>query len=266
MNQLSVIVDPPAPDVNGVKHSLSLRIAEMLKEGRRYFGSAGASLSHHANNPDYDSEFKRKLTSSGLEGERNTTKRLKEWMKDKPNIVLIDSVHIKGMGTETIDPESGTVDGGDTDHILLMGSLVILIDSKRWKSRKVYSVNDKGKILRQVKKDSRASSFGGSHVNAKAAKYLWKKYLHKSARISSIVCVNAEKVFVKKDANWKKQSFRLLSIDDLIGHLDYIYKRSDSYDKEHINSTLVSQIAVCCIKPFDPYSRLGDKDVLKNFR
>lgn len=266
MSHNSITIDPPAPEVNGVNHGVSLKIADMLRQGRRYFGSSGASLSHHANNPDYDSEFKRKLTSSGLEGERNTTKRLREWMKDKPNAVLIDSVHIKGMGTESIDPESGTIDGGDTDHILLIGSLVILIDSKRWKSRKVYSVSDKGKVLRQVKKDSRASTFGGSHVNANAAKYLWKKYLHKSARISSIICVNAEKVFVKKDANWKKQSFRLLSIEDLIGHLDYIYKKTDKKDTEHINSTLVSQIAVCCIKPFDPYSRVGNKDTLKDFR
>lgn len=261
-----ISVTPPIPDVNGVKHEIALKIFEMLKQGRRYFGSSGASLSHHANNPDYDSEFKRKLTSSGLEGERNTSKRIKEWMNDKPNAVLIDSVHIKGMGTESIDPESGTVDGGDTDHILILGSLVILIDSKRWKSRKVYSVSDKGAVLRQVKKDGRAMSFGGSRVNAKAAKFLWKKYLHRSAKISSVVCVNAEKVFVKKDANWKKQSFRLLTIEDLIGHLDYIYEKTDIENRTTINSTLISQIAVCCIKPFDPYSRLGDKDRLKNFK
>ena len=133
MNQ-KITITPPIPDVEGVDHRISLKIAQMLQQGRRYFGSAGASLSHHANNPDYDSEFKRKLTSSGLEGERSTSKKIREWMRDKPNAVLIDSVHIKGMGTETIDPESGTVDGGDTDHILLIGSLVILIDSKRWKS------------------------------------------------------------------------------------------------------------------------------------
>lgn len=265
MNQ-KITITPPIPDVEGVDHRISLKIAQMLQQGRRYFGSAGASLSHHANNPDYDSEFKRKLTSSGLEGERSTSKKIREWMRDKPNAVLIDSVHIKGMGTETIDPESGTVDGGDTDHILLIGSLVILIDSKRWKSRKVYSVSDKGAVLRQVKKDGRAMSFGGSRVNAKAAKYLWKNYLHRSAKISSIVCVNAEKVFVKKDANWKKQSFKLLTLEDLLGHLDYIYKKLDEKDRTTINSTLVSQIAVCCIKPFDPYSRLGDKERLKNFK
>lgn len=260
-----VTVTHPLPDIRGVKESVALRIAQMLKQGRRYFGSAGASLTHHANNPDYDSEFKTKLTKLGLAGERNTSEKIQQWIKDKPNAVLIDSVHVKGIGKETIDPESGTVEGGDTDHVLIFGNHVVLIDSKRWQSKRSYSVSPKGGILKSGGKGKPGKSFGGSHVNAKAAKYLWKQYLHRSAKVHSVVCINAEKVYVKMDANWKKQGYRLLTIEKLFDHLDYIYDHADDKDKTEINSTLVSQIVVSCIKPFDAYTRVFDESI-KDFK
>lgn len=261
----NITIQPPVPDVKGVKHQVSLKIAVMLEKGRRYFGSAGASLTHHANNPDYDSEFKRKLTTLGLEGERNTSQKLQKWIKNKPNAVLVDSVHVKGVGKEIIDPESGTVEGGDTDHVLIIGDHVILIDSKRWQSKRSYSINNKGSILKSSGKGKPGRTFGGSHVNAKSAKYLWKQYLHNSAKVHSVVCINAEKVYVKMDANWKKQGFRLLTIEKLFDHLDYIYENSDKKDQEQINSTLVSQIVVSCIKPFDAYTRVFDESI-KDFK
>jgi len=261
----NIKIQPPTPELPGVKHSVALKISEMLTRGRRYFGSAGASLTHHANNPDYDSEFKRKLIILGLEGERNTSKKLQKWIKDKPNAVLVDSVHVKGLGKETIDLENGTVDGGDTDHVLVIGNHVILIDSKRWQSKRSYSISDKGSILRSNGKGKPGRTFGGSHVNAKAAKYLWKKYLHKSAKVHSVVCINADKVYVKMDSNWKKQGFRLVTIENLFDHLDYIYDNSEENDRNTINSTLISQIVVSCIKPFDAYTRIFDESI-KDFK
>lgn len=261
----NVKVEPPVPDVQGVKHEISLRIFSMLQKGRRYFGSAGASLTHHANNPDYDSEFKRKLTTLGLEGERNTSRKIQEWMKDKPNVVLVDSAHIRRLGKETIDPESGTVEGGDTDHVLIFGDHVVLIDSKRWQSKRSYSIGDKGNVMKSSGKGKQARSFAGGYVNAKAAKFLWKKYLFKNAKVHSIVCINAEKVYVQMNANWKKQSFRLLTIEKLFDHLEYIYEHADERDRTTINSTLISQIVVTCIKPFDAYTRVFD-DSIKDFK
>lgn len=257
----SVKIDTPIPNANGInKYEISLVVAKMLEKGRRYFGSAGASLSHHVNNPDYSSEFKSKLVKSGLEGERSTSKILREWIADKPNAVLLDSVHIKGIGKEEIDEETGTVEGGDTDHVLIIGDNVILIDTKRWKSRRAYSLNPKGLVLRQGK------TFGGGRVHAKQAKYLWKQYLHKSAKVSSIVVINSEKVFVHIDANWKKAGFQLRTIADLTDTLDYRYKQFEENDKNRINSTIVSQAVVCCIKPFEPYSRVFDMDKIANFK
>lgn len=257
---MTVIVDTPLPNVDGVKYEVALGINHMLKQGRRYFGSAGASLSHHVNNPDYDSEFRKKLVENGLEGERNTSKIVREWMENKPNAVLLDSVHIRGMGKEEIDKETGLIEGGDTDHVLVIGNQVILIDSKRWKSKRSYSVSDKGTILRQGK------SFGGGRIHAKQAKYMWKKYLDRKAQVSSIVCINQQKVFVRMDANWKKQAFKLYTIEKLPENLDYRYERMSEEDRTHINSTLISQIAVCCIKPYDPYARIFDMNQINSFK
>jgi hypothetical protein len=255
-----VVVNPPYPNINGVKNTVALKIVQMLNNGIRYFGSPGASLTHHANNPDYDSAFKHKVVRIGLEGERSTSSLLQQWIQDKPNAVLIDSVHIRGMGKEEIDPESGMIEGGDTDHVLIIGNHVFLIDTKRWKERRKYSINDKGQILRSDR------IFPGGRVRAAQARALWKKYLHPSATVSSIICINADKTFVKMDSNWKKQSYRLYTVDKLPDYLNYRYQQLDEINKTHINSTLVSQIAVCCIKPFDPYSRVFDMNSLNKFR
>lgn len=258
---MSVIVDPPSENINGVKkHEISLSIAKMLEKGRQYFGSSGASLTHHVNNPDYKSEFKRKLVNTGMEGERSTSSVIKEWIKDKPAAVLLDSVHIKGFGKEEIDEETGTVEGGDTDHILVIGTHVILIDTKRWKSKRSYSISPKGKVLRSGK------YFGGGNVRAKQAKYMWKKYLDKNAKVSSIVCINSEKVFSKIDGNSKKAGFQLVTIENLTKTLDWRYDKISEYDKTHINSTIISQISMCCIKPFNAYTRIFDMDSIKDFK
>lgn len=256
----SVIIVPPVPGVRGVKDSVALKISEMLIKGVRYFGSAGASLTHHVNNPDYDSVFRQSAVRTGMEGERSTSNILRQWMKNKPSVVLIDSVHIRGIGKETIDKETGIIEGGDTDHILIIGNEVILIDTKRWKQKRKYSINSKGTVLRSGK------SFSGGRIHAKQAKFLWKNYLHPSANVSSIVCINSEKVFVQYDANWRKQPYRLIAVDKLIETLDYKYEKMSPEEKNKINSTIIAQIAVSCIKPFDGYERVFNMNTLKDFK
>lgn len=255
-----VTILPPESGANGVKDAVAEKIATMLEKGIRYFGSAGASLSHHVNNPDYDSEFQKAAVRTGMEGERSTSSIIRKWAADKPTAILIDSVHVRGVGKETIDEETGIMEGGDTDHILIIGDNVILIDTKRWKSRKKYSISDKGTVLRGGR------NFGGGRVNARAAKFLWQKYLHPSAKISSIVCINSEKVFVAYDANWKKQQYRLITIEKLTETLDQRYKKMSEKDKTQINSTLIAQMVICCIKPFDGYQRVFNMDTLKDFK
>lgn len=219
-------------------------VGNSLKKGRRYFGSSAASLTHQIDNPIYrDTDFDRKIANIGLEGERKTTLKLKEWMKDKPNVVLIDSIHIKGMGKEEID-EEGVMDAGDTDHLLIIGNHLIIIDSKAWK-KSTYKVLETGQILRSNK------PFPGGNVKITNAIYLWKNYL-KDYPISAegIIIITNEEAFVTRDFNWHKQQFKLTNYSDLYKWLDGIYNKS-GIDKESIYVDLVAEIAKCCVKPYN---------------
>ena len=222
-------------------------ISHMLEKGRRTFGSSGASLTHQISDPKYkDAGIDARLAKVGLEGEHKTTHVIKDWMKDKPNVVMINSVHVKGYGKEKIDEETGVLEGGDTDCILVIGNHVILIDSKNWKSKRKYSVTEKGEIKRGTR------MFPGSKVNTVKASYLWLNYLKVyEPSIISIICITSEKTFVVRDKNWWKQTFKLITLEDLTGFLDIIWKRISDDNKTTINANLVASIVIHAIKPYD---------------
>lgn len=256
-----IIVNPPKRGIEGVKPEVADGIAKMLVKGRRYFGSSGAALSHQCFNPEWENKgIKPELAKIGLEGERDTTRLLKKWIKDKPGAVLVDSAHIRGMGKEeVVDEELGLMDGGDTDHIIIIGSEVILVDTKRWKSKKNYSVGDNGEALRTNK------PFPGGNLHMRQAIHLWLDYLDEDASVTGIVCINAEETVVFRNRNWYTQSYRLVELDRFEDLLNEKWKIIDDYDKTHINSTLVSQVAISAVAPFDPYDRVFSKEALRTF-
>ena len=255
-----VIVDKPKRNIVGVKPQVADGIFKMLKDGRRYFGSSGASLTHQAFDDSLvEKGIKPELAKIGLQGERDTTTVLRNWMKDKPNAVLIDSAHVRGAGKEEVDEETGMIEGGDTDHLLLIGSEVILIDTKRWKKKSNYTVNDDGSVLRAGK------SFPGGNVKMRSALYLWLDYLDESASLTGIVCIHSEDTIVFRNRNWYVNNYRLVEIGRFTDLLDEKYNLISEYDKTHINSTLVSQIAVSAVKPFDQYEKVFG-DTIKGFK
>lgn len=256
-----MLVEPPVrEEIEGVKPHVAEKIYEMLKKGRRYFGSSGASLSHQAFNPAYeDKGIDRSLAKIGLEGERDTTTFLKDWMKDKPNVVLVDSVHIRGAN-EVLDEETGIMDGGDTDHVLLIGDEVIIIDTKRWKKKTNYQVGDNGEVLRANK------TFPGSNVHMRQAIYKWLDYLHEDAKITGIIVINTEEITVYRTRNWYTQPYRLVELDRFKELLDQKWDDIDDEDKNKVNSTLVSQVALSAVKPYDVYERVFDMKTLKEFK
>lgn len=257
----NIIVTPPKKEIEGVKFETALKLAEILKKGVRYFGSSGASLTHQAFNPEYASKgIDATLAKVGLEGERDTTTILKKWIKDKPNAVLVDSVHIRGWGKEEVDEETGMIEGGDTDHIILIGNEVILIDTKRWKSKRNYSVGDDGEALRSNK------SFPGGALKMRQAIYMWLNYLDEDASITGIVHINAEETTVFRNRNWYTQAYRLVELDRFIELLDEKWEKIEEYDKTHINSTLVAQVALNAVKPYDARERVFHMPSLNEFR
>jgi len=257
-----VAVIPPKGNIEGVRPAVASKVFELLKSGRRYFGSAGASLTHLASNPDYEMPegMERGSARIGLEGERETSAFLQKWIKDKPNAVLIDSVHIRGWGQEEIDEETGVIEGGDTDHILLIGSEVLLIDTKRWKKKTSYQVADDGTVTRSQK------AFPGGNVRATAAMHMWLDYLDVDAKVTTFICINTPEITVFRNRNWYQQPYRLVEIDRFEELLNAKYEKIAEEDRETINSTLVAQVVVGAVKPYDEYQRVFAMDALKAFK
>ena len=230
-------------------------VDKLLNDGRRYFGSSGASLTHQISDPDYaDKGIDAGLAKAGLDGEHRTSRLLMKWMEDKPNVVLVDSVHLKSYGEEELNEETGVFEGGDTDHVLIIGNFVIIIDSKNWKSRRRYSITDKGEVIRGNQ------PFAGGRINTLRASKLWAEALkaHR-ATISSIVNISSDKVSVTKDRNWWKQSYRLVTIEDLESFLNDVWEKLPENSKQTINANLVASVVANAIKPYDVYKeQLGE--------
>lgn len=230
-------------------------VERMLKEGRRYFGSSGASLTHQAFNPIYEEKgIKPELARAGLEGEHKTSELLLKWMEDKPNIVLVDSVHLKNYGEEVFNEETGTLDGGDTDHVLIIGDIVIIIDSKNWKGRRRYSINNNGEVIRGN------STFPGGQISTLKAGKLWADALRPHrVTTSSIVNISTDKVTVTRDRNWWKQPYRLVTLETLEEFLDDVIKSLPESSKEGINVNLIASIASNALQPYDVFKeKLGE--------
>lgn len=258
-----VIIDQPLRSIEGVSYDIATKITEQLKKGRRYFGSSGAAMTHQASSPEFTEKegLKKEVAKEMLDGERDTTTFLKKWIKDKPNVVMIESVSVPDWDEEQeLDEEFGIIDGADTDHILLIGSEVLLIDTKRWKKKKTFSVSDDGEALMTNK------NFPGGKILMKESIYSWLEYLDEDASITGIVCINTEEATVIRNKNWYTEPFRLVELDRFEELLDEKWKMTDDEEKNHINSTLVSQIVVRCIKPFDVYSLVFKMDTLREFR
>lgn len=235
------------PDVGASSEAQLNVVYKILNKGRRNFGSSGASLTHQISNPKYkDAGINAGLAQVGLDGEHKTSTILREWIKDKPNVVMVDSVHVKGAGKEEFDEETGIMEGGDTDHLLIIGNYVILIDSKNWKSKRKYGVNKNGEITRSNK------PFLGGKVRTNQALYLWRRFLSPHGPLfNSIICITSEKVFVVRDVNWWKQSFKVVTMEELTDFLDKIWEKIPSDSKSFINANLVSDIVINAIKPYD---------------
>lgn len=257
-----VSVNPPEDDIEGVKDAVANKIYKMLQQGRRYFGSSGAAMTHQAYSEEYSEKgVKPEKAKEFLDGERDTTTILKKWVKDKPNAVLIDSAYVPDWDEDDeVDEETGIIDDGNTDHILIIGSEVLLIDTRRWKKKKNYSVGDEGEALMTNK------TFAGGEVTMNKSIHMWLEYLDEDAYVTGIVCINQEETTVLRNRNWFTQNYRLVEIDRFLELLNEKWKMVDEEDKLHINSTLVSQVVVRCIKPFDPYSRVFDMKNLQSFK
>lgn len=217
------------PDVlpPGVTPKALDSVKELVKGGRRSFGVPGASLSW-----GFDAAASSDLTA-GMEGEKQIAKILDTFVNDPgyPHALVFHSV--RWPGSE-----------GDTDHMLLIGDQVMLIDAKRWKSKRKYSVTDKGSVMRGT------VAFPEGNVKMLPAMSTWRKVL--GARVHGVVAIAQEEIFVPYDANWQKAPYKLVTAEKLPEFLDRYYNRDIAKkNQDVVNLTLASIIAVGLVKPRD---------------
>ena len=129
--------------------------------------------------------------------------------------------------------------------MLLVGSHVIIIDSKRWKSKRKYSVTASGSIKRGT------IDFPEGKVKMIPALQAWRKALSNKAKVSGIVCVSQNDVFVPYDRNWYKAPYRLVTAEELTKYLDDMIKKFPKEQVDHVNLGLLVSIVSRAIKPRD---------------
>lgn len=240
-------------ETGGLNQKLLDKTKEFLSEkGRRYFGIAGTSLKNQLDDPKYESfNINSKLVNAGISGEIKTSKILREWMKDKPEVVLIDSISLPINNFEPEeDGEEGQLDLGDTDHLLIIGNHLIIIDSKNWKAKTKYSINDNHEILRGGK------TFSGSKPRINQAKYLWEKYYEDfyDVNFSTYVSISSPDPFIERARVWWQVGYKLVNQETLIYFLDKFYNENlEDNDKNFIRVELVAKALTGLVKPYDKF-------------
>lgn len=244
-------------------------IEDIIRKGKRHFGSSAASLSH-MQDPDRKGElpegWKPEVVDVAIKGEKDTTEFIMKWMKDKPAAVLLDSLHIPGAGKETIDEETGLIEGGDTDHILVIGDYLIVIDSKAWKKKSRYTVQDSHTVLRNGKE------FPGGNVKIDDSLHMWLDYIDgDDFEIFGAIFIDNDDEQDPKTKEWSTSVFRnrnwwqnywfLVEQSRMKSWLDERYREIAGYDEDsgeyddldaikRINPNLIAQIAVTCQRPY----------------
>lgn len=256
-----VKIRPVREKIEGVNDKAAHMVEAALQKGRRYFGSSGAILTHQIHSPEYkDSTVNKDTAKELLTRVRKTTDFLKDWVKDKPNVVLIDSVRTHGWGEMTIDEETGVISGGYTDHILIFGSEVVILDTRFYGKKKSFTVDPDGDLLRSGK------VFPGSKNEMDKIIQHWLNYLEAGAALTGIIYLSGEENSVFRNRNWFMQSFRVVEEERFKDLLNEKWKSVEDEERHEIDPTLISQAIVDCIKPYDEFSKVLSDKALSEFK
>lgn len=233
-----IIVPKRLPE--GVPASSVEAIKRLIRSRRQVFGVPGASLTWGIEGSSSSD------VGAGIEGEKMTAKILNAWVTKHPSALVFHSVLWPGVE-------------GDTDHIVVVGNHLLLIDSKRWKSKRKYSVTASGSILRGT------VAFPEGNVKMVPALKAWRQVLEsKVARVSGVVCVAQDEVFVPYDENWRKAPYKLVTAEKLEEYLDRFVERDVAQrNKDVIDLATVSTVAVRLVKPRDRRSEFINTKAFK---
>lgn len=167
----------------------------------------------------------------GKEGEQITAKVLKTLSEKHKRMFVFHSLSW---------PESN----GDTDHIIIYGDTVFIIDSKRWKSSRKYSVTPSGTILRGT------VAFPEGKVKIVNAMGTWRKKLS-GMKVRGIVTIAQEKVFVSRDKNWYRAPFRLVETELLEEFLEEQFTKIDQKGFHKTPADTLIKLGKLLVKPYN---------------
>jgi hypothetical protein len=214
-------------------------ILDELRSGKRIFGVPAASLSW-----GIDGDRMKASLTPGIEGEKQTAAILAELAEQVPEMFVFHSLSW---------PESN----GDTDHIVVYGNTVIVIDSKRWKSTRKYSITAKGEIMRGT------VHFTEGKVKIGYALKSWRKKLPPELKVMGVVSLAQEKVFVARDKNWFKAPYRLVEAEKLSAHLLSTFKKNPI--KDPVKGSTLVYLAKLLVKPRDRRAEIINLDGARRF-
>lgn len=210
-----------------------------IKSKQRVYGVHGASLTWGIGGNMSNA------VKAGGEGEKQVGKLLDAYAEKHSNVFVFHSVQWPGSK-------------GDTDHMIVCGRLMLIIDAKRWKSKRKYSVTPKGAILRGT------VPFPEGKVKMMPAMAAWRKELGSSTKVMGVVCIAQEEVFVPYDKNWHSAPYRLVTAEKLEEYLDRIFEKTKSAQSKVEGKTLLN-IAEKVIKPRDRINEIINTSLMNSF-
>ncbi|MBC9705816.1 MAG: NERD domain-containing protein [Enterococcus sp.] len=210
----------------------------ILKSGEQVFGTPGASLTWGIEGSDGGQ------VTAGGEGEKQVAKELDKIVAKYPNAKVFHSVEWPGSV-------------GDTDHMLVIGNTVLIIDAKRWKAKRKYSVTPKGEILRGT------VPFPEGKVKMMPAMKAWRTELGKKARVLGMVCIAQEEVFVPYDQNWAKAPYRLVTAERFEEFMDKFIAKQKPENLNANNDEILLTIATRVIKARNRRRELINLDAMR---
>lgn len=173
---------------------------------------------------------------AGQEGEKATAKILDKLSEEIKGLTVFHSLRFEGSM-------------GDTDHAVVYKDLVIIIDSKRWKGLRKYSITPNGEIKRGT------VPFEEGKVKIAGALNMWRKKL-KGITVKGMVAISQEEVFVLRDRNWYRAPFRLVELEKLEAEILTTIKNHKPSPVYRDNFSLLKTLAGWCVKPYDPRAGL----------
>jgi hypothetical protein len=215
-------------------------IPALFKGDEKVFGVPGASLTWGINGMRNTG-----VITAGKEGEIQTGKILAELSEEIDGLYVFHSLRW---------PESN----GDTDHIIVYKDLAIVIDTKRWKGSRKYSITAKGEIKRGT------VPFPEGKVKIGYALASWRKKLT-NAKVTGIVSIAQEKVFVVRDKNWFTAPYRLVEAEKLKEHIISTIKKHKPTHSAQENQKTLYALAAFIVKPRDPRAHLIQGSVRNPF-